>query len=70
VAGTQTIIDPDSCLAEKFIALRAYENWVQRGCPFDSSEIDWFKAIDDIRREMTQASGMTETEMAVSQQRR
>jgi hypothetical protein len=70
MAGTQKMIDPDTCLAERFIALRAYEYWVQRGCPFDSPDIDWFKAIEDIRREMTQASGMTETEMAVTQQRR
>jgi hypothetical protein len=69
MAGTQKMTDPDTCL-ERFIALRAYEYWVQRGCPFDSPDIDWFKAIEDIRCEMTQASGMTKTETAVTQRRR
>ena len=69
MAGTNETINPDTCLTEKFIEMRAYEYWVQRGCPFDSPEIDWFKAAEDIRREMTRASGMTETEMAVSRRR-
>lgn len=69
MAGTQKTIDPDTFSAEQFIALRAYKYWVQRGCPFDSPEIDWFNAIEDIRREMTQASGMSEAETAVSRQR-
>ena len=60
---TQKKIYPDSYLADKFVALRAYYYWLQRGCPFGSPIIDWFKAVGDISREMTLASGMTETEM-------
>ena len=70
MAGTEKRIDPDTYLAEKFIALRAHEYWVQRGCPLDSADIDWFKAIEDIRGEMTVASGMTETELALCHQQR
>jgi hypothetical protein len=44
-------------MAEKFIALRAYEYWQQRGQPFGSAQIDWLRAVDEISREMTTASG-------------
>jgi len=44
-------------MSEKFIALRAYEYWQQRGHPFGSAQIDWLRAVDEISREMTTASG-------------
>jgi hypothetical protein len=46
-------------MADKFIALRAYEYWEKRGKPFGSPTDDWFRAIEDINGEMTQASGTT-----------
>lgn len=70
MAGIEKRIDPDTYLADKFIALHAHEYWLQRGCPLDSAETDWYKAIDDIRREMTVASGMTDTEMALCHRQR
>jgi hypothetical protein len=44
-------------MADKFIALRAYEYWEKRGSPFGSPTVDWFKAIEDIKDDMTRASG-------------
>lgn len=69
MAQSRKSIDPETYLAEKFIALRAYQYWVRRGCPFDSPDIDWYKAVEDIRHEMTKASGMTESECAVHERR-
>jgi hypothetical protein len=36
---------PDSSAIE----VRAYELWVQRGCPIGSPEVDWFRAEAEIR---------------------
>jgi hypothetical protein len=44
---TQTAIatTPES----QHIETRAYELWIQRGCPIGSPEIDWFQAEREIR---------------------
>jgi hypothetical protein len=47
-------------MADAPIARRAYEYWEQRGCPFGSSQVDWFHAVADIHREMTVASDTRE----------
>jgi hypothetical protein len=44
-------------MADKFIALRAYGHWENRGQPFGSPEIDWHRAVGEINLEMTRASG-------------
>jgi hypothetical protein len=31
------------------IEARAYDLWVQRGCPIGSPEVDWFQAEEEIR---------------------
>jgi len=31
------------------IEIRAYQLWVQRGCPIGSPEVDWFQAEEEIR---------------------
>ena len=31
------------------IAARAYELWMQRGCPIGSPEVDWFEAEAEVR---------------------
>jgi len=48
-------------MADRFIALRAYDYWEQRGRPFGSSTVDWFKSIKDIHSEMTVASDSNRT---------
>jgi hypothetical protein len=30
------------------IAIRAYQRWVNRGCPFGSPEVDWVNAEEDL----------------------
>jgi hypothetical protein len=44
---TQAVITstPDSDM----IAARAYELWMQRGCPIGSPEVDWLEAEAEIR---------------------
>jgi Protein of unknown function (DUF2934) len=32
------------------IETRAYELWMQRGCPIGSPEVDWYQAEEEIRR--------------------
>jgi hypothetical protein len=31
------------------VAVRAYELWIQRGCPIGTPEIDWFQAEKELR---------------------
>jgi hypothetical protein len=31
------------------ISALAYEHWIQRGCPLGSSEVDWFRAEEELR---------------------
>ena len=33
------------------IAARAYELWQERGCPIGSSETDWFRAEEELRKQ-------------------
>ena len=38
------------------IQLGAYYLWQQRGCPFGTPEQDWFRAEEQLRRQMGQSS--------------
>lgn len=38
--------DPPEC---EHVRLLAYQLWQARGCPFGTSEVDWFQAEDEIR---------------------
>ena len=44
---TQTAIT--STTDNKVIETRAYELWIQRGCPIGSPETDWFQAEKELR---------------------
>jgi hypothetical protein len=55
--GNEAKRNPGDYIGDKFIAVRAYLHWQDRGKPFGSPELDWFRAKEDIRREMTRASG-------------
>jgi hypothetical protein len=46
-AKTQAIISPTHDTS--IIEVRAYELWVQRGCPIGSPEVDWYQAEHEIR---------------------
>jgi hypothetical protein len=37
-------------MEEKAIAQLAYEYWTQRGCPFGSPEVDWYRAEREIKK--------------------
>jgi hypothetical protein len=41
------------------IARLAYRNWQQRGRPFGTPEEDWFRAEDEIKQHLDEASGAT-----------
>lgn len=38
------------------IQLAAYHLWQQRGCPFGTPEVDWFRAEEQLRKEGEQPS--------------
>ncbi|HEY4739169.1 MAG: DUF2934 domain-containing protein [Candidatus Acidiferrales bacterium] len=42
---------PHDVMKEKRIAMLAYQYWGQRGRPFGSPEVDWYRAVDDVNRE-------------------
>jgi hypothetical protein len=31
------------------VAIRAYELWIERGCPVGSPEVDWYQAEEEVR---------------------
>jgi hypothetical protein len=37
------------------VAVRAYELWMQRGCPIGSAEIDWYQAEADLAQEVAES---------------
>ena len=39
------------------VAMRAYQKWVNRGCPRDSDKQDWAEAEAELRAEMARTSG-------------
>jgi hypothetical protein len=38
-------------MIDKQIAQRAYEYWEERGRPHGSSEVDWYRAVEDLKRD-------------------
>lgn len=44
---------PFEPLIEKEIAQRAYEYWIERGRPFGSPETDWYRAVEEVHRELS-----------------
>ncbi len=59
---TATLSDPDlpgsrpSKVDDAKISARAYELWVQRGCPIGSPETDWFRAEQELKGHITKAA--------------
>jgi len=47
-------------MVEKEIAQRAYDYWEKRGRPAGSPEIDWYLALDDVRRELALRGNVVE----------
>jgi hypothetical protein len=48
---TMLIFQPYDVMLDKRIAERAYYHWVHRGKPMGSPEVDWYRAVDEERRE-------------------
>jgi hypothetical protein len=42
-------VDP---MIEKQIVLRAYCYWEERGRPFGTPEVDWYRAAEDVKNEL------------------
>ncbi len=53
-------------LSDEEISSRAYECWCERGCPHGSPEVDWHRAINDLRerRRSTSLAGTTRSSAA------
>ena len=43
---------PAEPMIDKQIALRAYCHWEERGRPFGTPEIDWYRAAEDVTKEL------------------
>jgi len=43
---------PYDVMIDKTIANLAYQYWEQRGRPNGSPEVDWYRAADDVNREL------------------
>lgn len=51
-------VDP---MIEKQIVLRAYCHWEERGRPFGTPEVDWYRAAADVKNEL-KAHGIAVTD--------
>lgn len=40
-----------SSLYHEHIAALAYQYWIERGCPFGSPEVDWYRAVETLSAE-------------------
>ena len=45
------IFQPYDVMLDKRIAERAYYHWELRGKPLGSPEVDWYRAVEEERRE-------------------
>jgi hypothetical protein len=48
-------------MIEKQIALRAFCHWVERGRPFGTPDVDWYRAAEDVKNEL-KAHGIAVTD--------
>jgi hypothetical protein len=42
---------PYDVMIDREIAILAYQYWEERGRPFGSPDVDWYRAVDDVNRE-------------------
>ncbi|HEX5422075.1 MAG TPA: DUF2934 domain-containing protein [Candidatus Acidoferrales bacterium] len=42
---------PYDVMIDKLVTERAYQHWEWRGRPIGSPEVDWYRAVDDLKRE-------------------
>ena len=54
VQGTANVMRP---LDEHEVAERAYFHWIERGCPENSAQEDWFEAERELRRVKVASAG-------------
>lgn len=45
---------------ERMIAQRAYECWEERGRPIGSSQVDWYRAVQDVKTQFANCAGTSE----------
>lgn len=57
----------DAANLEQRIAMRAYERWMQRGCPRSDGTEDWFAARAEIEQEHYRARVAHDLEVAIYQ---
>ena len=48
-AASQSQAGQPTSIAEEQISARAYELWIERGCPIGSPEVDWYNAEQELR---------------------
>jgi hypothetical protein len=42
--------EAESVISHEEIAVRAYYHWERRGRPFGSADVDWYWAVEDLKR--------------------
>jgi hypothetical protein len=48
---------PHEPMIDKEIALLAYRYWEERGRPLGSADVDWYRAIEEINRQLNSQRG-------------
>ena len=61
ITAYASILPPaaDHVISHEEIAVHAYCHWERRGRPFGSPEVDWYWAIDDLKRAESARLGAT-----------
>jgi hypothetical protein len=55
--SSSTSREGSSSFTSEEIAAHAYRCWHERGCPEGSSEVDWHRAEEELRRQRSKAAG-------------
>lgn len=48
---------PHEPMIDKEIAILAYHYWEERGRPLGSPDVDWYRAVEEIHRQLNLHSG-------------
>jgi hypothetical protein len=49
-------VRPYDCMTDREVARLAFHYWEQRGRPCGSPEVDWYQAVEDVKRQQVRYS--------------